>query len=37
MVVHGTVSFAHTEGDIEQTIAAFDAAIGEMKALHLLL
>ncbi len=35
MVVHGTVSFAHTEEDIEQTITAFDSAMGEMKALGL--
>jgi glutamate-1-semialdehyde aminotransferase len=36
MVVHGTVSYAHSEKDIEHTVEAFDYAIKETKALGLL-
>jgi hypothetical protein len=36
MVVHGTVSSAHSEDDIERTVEAFDYAIAEAKARDLL-
>ena len=36
MVVHGTVSSAHSEDDIQRTVEAFDYAIAEAKARDLL-
>ena len=36
MVVHGTVSNAHSRDDIERTVEAFDRAIAEVKAMGLL-
>ena len=36
MVMHGTVSYAHSEDDINRTVEAFDYAIAETKAMGLL-
>jgi len=36
MIAHGTISYAHSEEDINRTVEAFDYAIAQTKALGLL-